>query len=68
MILYTPLAQSDIFPPSSDDYTNRHCITHEGRLMLADRTSDGGYQMVQLLSTNPYDFLEERFTPGNILS
>lgn len=68
MILYTPLAESDIFPPSPDDYTNRHCISVDGKLMIAERTEDGAYKMVQLLSTDPQDYLNQNYAPGTTFS
>jgi hypothetical protein len=66
VILYTPLSQSDIFPPSDEGFKNRECISYDGKMMLADKNLDGSYQMVQLLSTDPQDFL--KFSPGSILN
>lgn len=65
MILYTPLSQSDIFPPSDESFKNRECISYEGKMMIAEKNVDGSYQLVQLLSTDPQDFL--KYSPGSIL-
>ncbi|WP_085992361.1 YlzJ-like family protein [Oceanobacillus senegalensis] len=67
MILYTPLSENDIFPPTEDAFSSRQCISCDGKMMIADRNQDGTYQVVQLLSSNPEDFLDQRFLPGSIL-
>lgn len=67
MILYTPLSDSDIFPPSNEEFLNREYITYEGKMMIADRNENGSYQIVQLLSTDPQDYLNMKFSPGSII-
>lgn len=67
MILYTPLAQEDIFPETADPTAGRHFVTYEGRTVYVEQTADGSYQMLRLLSTDPQDFLNERYAPGSIL-
>ncbi|MGM8366473.1 YlzJ-like family protein [Virgibacillus sp. W0181] len=66
MILYTPLCESDIFP--NDKVDNREFISYQGKTVLAERNNEGSYQMLQLLSTDPQDFLNENYVPGTILS
>ncbi|WP_197046598.1 YlzJ-like family protein [Oceanobacillus salinisoli] len=68
MILYTPLSETDIFPQSADEFSNRQCISCDGKMMIADRNTDGTYQVVQLLSTDPQDFLDQRYLPGSVLN
>ncbi|WP_164215510.1 YlzJ-like family protein [Virgibacillus sp. YIM 98842] len=68
MILYTPLSQEDIFPTANSSYNNRQFISYEGRSVYAEQMEDGSYQLLQLMSTDPQDFLDEKFTPGSILS
>ncbi|HEX6593954.1 MAG TPA: YlzJ-like family protein [Bacillota bacterium] len=67
MILYTPLSETDIFPTSSEIYSNRHCVTYDGKSCFVEKQADGTYQLLQLLSTDPNDFLNENYTPGTIL-
>ncbi|WP_205520092.1 YlzJ-like family protein [Virgibacillus doumboii] len=67
MILYTPLSETDIFPGSDKDFTNRHCVTYQGKDMFVEETEDGKYQLLQLLSTDPQDFLNSDYNPGTIL-
>ncbi|MEC5422636.1 YlzJ-like family protein [Virgibacillus sp. C22-A2] len=68
MILYTPLSEADIFPQSTDSLTNRQCVTYNGRTMYVEQTSDGSYQLLQLISTDPKDFLDDTYLPGTILN
>lgn len=67
MILYTPLADSDVFPASEEDFTNRHSVSYQGKQMFVEQMSDGQYELLQLLSTDPQDFLNSSYNPGTIL-
>jgi len=64
MILYTPVPQSEIYTTSSEEYTKFQSISYQGKMCLAEQQQDGSYQLKQLLSTDPQDFLDEQFTPG----
>lgn len=63
MVLYTPLAQEDIFPGNMEHH---QMVTYKGRSVFAERVGDE-WKLVQLISSNPEDFLLEEFTPGAIL-
>lgn len=64
MILYTPLSESDIFPSEESVHHKRSCVTHNGRSLYVEENDDGSYQLLQLLSTDPNDFLDTSYTPG----
>lgn len=64
MILYTPLSETDIFPTSEDTYNKRCCVTHNGKMLYVEETSSGSYELLQLLSTDPHDFMDTTFNPG----
>lgn len=66
MILYTPLSQADIFPSNGDDYMKRQCVSYQGRLLYVEEVDKGSYELLQLLSTDPQDFLDRTYAPGNI--
>ncbi|HLR40564.1 MAG TPA: YlzJ-like family protein [Virgibacillus sp.] len=66
MILYTPLSQTDIFPHSNEDTANRQCVSHDGKTLYVEQTDNGSYQLLQLLSTDPQDFLNTSYSPGTI--
>ncbi|ALX47590.1 YlzJ-like family protein [Lentibacillus amyloliquefaciens] len=67
MILYTPLSETDIFPSSDQDFQKRHCVSHNGRQVYVEETQEGQFQLLQLLSTDPEDFMNPDYTPGTIL-
>ena len=66
MILYTPLSENDIFPTSEADFKKRCCISHNGKSLYVEENSDGSYQLLQLLSTDPNDFMDTTYIPGSI--
>jgi len=69
MIIYTPLSETDVFPLEQDEQLqNRHFISYEGKMMYVKKTTDGQYQLLQLMSTDPQDYLNAKYTPGSILS
>ncbi|WP_182199209.1 YlzJ-like family protein [Paraliobacillus salinarum] len=68
MILYTPLDHNDIFTTTQDQYKKQKMMEVEGRPVLVNCLPDGTYQVVQLLSTNPHDYLESPFQPGEIVN
>lgn len=65
MILYTPLSEEDIYPPKPEEFEDRRFITHEGRSLYVKQDTNGTYQLLQLLSTDPQDFLKETYQPGS---
>ena len=68
MILYTPLSEHDIFPTDQSIFDNRKVVNTNDQTMLVDSLGDGSYRIVQLLSTNPQDYLSQSLTPGEIIS
>lgn len=67
MILYTPLSETDVFPSSDEDFQKRHCVSCNGKQMYVEEMEDGQFQVLQLLSTDPQDFMNSEYTPGTIL-
>lgn len=67
MILYTPLSESEIFP-YEEETMKREFVSHEGRTLYVEHSEDGAYKLIQLMSTDPQDFLNETYMPGTILS
>lgn len=64
MILYTPLSYEEIFPQETSN-VNRQVISYNGTLIHVEEVSPGSYEVLQLLSTNPQDYLNETFFPGS---
>ncbi|WP_284140007.1 MULTISPECIES: YlzJ-like family protein [unclassified Virgibacillus] len=67
MILYTPLSASEIFPVEEEKFQHRHCVSYQGKMIYVEDNQDGTYQVLQLLSSDPQDFLNDGFSPGTIL-
>ena len=67
MILYTPLSQSDIFP-DSEETSQRKFVSYQGKTLYVEQGENGTYELIQLMSTDPQDFLNESYAPGTILS
>lgn len=68
MILWTPMQLELVFegleemcPP---EYSQ---ISYQGVPMLVERTPSGKAKIVRLLSTNPQDYLNASYVPGNIV-
>ncbi|MDC3414084.1 YlzJ-like family protein [Aquibacillus sp. 3ASR75-11] len=68
MILYTPLSEHDIFPEDQSKYSNLELISVNGVSVQATRLKNGSYRIVQVLSTNPQDFMKSDLAPGTIIS
>lgn len=68
MILYTPLSSTDIFPYEDELSANCECVSYQGRSIYAEKKDSGSYELLQLLSTDPQDFLNSSFIPGTILA
>lgn len=64
MVLYTPLSYHDIYKQEETPY---QLISYNGRTLYAKQNEGGELQLMQLISTNPQDFLQNEFTPGTIL-
>lgn len=64
MIIYTPLSEVDIFPAENEAHSKRHCVTFQGKQMYVEEQENGSYQLLQLLSTDPNDFMDQNYVPG----
>lgn len=64
MVHYTPLDYTDIYPVEESEQT---LISYEGKSLYVKQNERGEMQLVQLLSTDPQDFLNESFSPGTVL-
>lgn len=64
MILYTPLEILDIFSDSNQQKSKHKIIEIDGTKLLVEDDDTQQYRIVQLISTNPYDYLKTDFQPG----
>ncbi|MCT1903804.1 YlzJ-like family protein [Oceanobacillus sojae] len=68
MILYTPLSYQEIFPEEQEAGNGIQAIEWQGRTVFVSKNNDGNYQINQLISSNPNDYLNPDFLPGRIIS
>ncbi|WP_194841270.1 YlzJ-like family protein [Salinibacillus xinjiangensis] len=62
--MYTPLNEHDIFPTEDDEYNNYKWVTINNRVMKVQDMKDGTYEVLQTISTDPNDYLDEQYSPG----
>lgn len=62
MILYTPLTQEDIFPEENE--RQLQVVDVAGKKVFIDEV-EGKPTVVQLVSTNPHDYMDPTLSPGN---
>ncbi|MFG6118306.1 MULTISPECIES: YlzJ-like family protein [Thalassobacillus] len=64
MVLYTPLSETDIFPADPNAYDSTVITAYKQTTVKATKLENGNYQIVQLLSTDPSDYLHPDYQPG----
>lgn len=67
MIMYTTVPHELIFQENLDSYTKQSIIEINGLSLVVEPLSNAECRVVQVLSTNPYDFLNSAYSPGSIL-
>ncbi|WLR59777.1 YlzJ-like family protein [Guptibacillus hwajinpoensis] len=68
MILYTILPNEAVFPPDQSVYEQQKIIEWNGVQLLVERTSLTECRIVQVLSTDPMDYLNDATQPGQMLT
>ena len=64
MILYTVMPEEFIFPTANDDYQKQKMIEVDGISMLVNEVNPGEHYVVRVMSSNPQEFLNDQYTPG----
>ncbi|WP_235817544.1 MULTISPECIES: YlzJ-like family protein [Gracilibacillus] len=65
-MLYTPLSYEEI-DDTKHAYEDFQLMRFQGRDCCVQKLANGDIRIVQLLSTNPNDYLIESLTPGTII-
>lgn len=66
MILYTVVPQENIF--SSEHETNKVMTVAMNNVQLVVQQKDDKWEIVQLISSDPNDYLNAQYQPGKQLS
>lgn len=64
MVHYTPLSYHDIY---QQEAAQHEIVQYKGKMVSVQKNEQQQYQIMQLISTDPNDYLNKEFTPGNIL-
>ncbi|MCM3003714.1 YlzJ-like family protein [Priestia koreensis] len=64
MILYTMMPQELIFPTESVTEAQQKVVEYNGIPFVVMQNENGQHQIVRMLSTNPQDYLDSRYQPG----
>ncbi len=67
MIMYTTMPHELIFQENLDAYSKQSIITVNGLSLVVEPISNEECRVVQVLSTNPYDYLNNAYSPGSII-
>lgn len=68
MILWTPMQLELVFEGLEEMRPPEHSqITYQGVPMMVERTTSGKAKIIRLLSTNPQDYLNVSYAPGNFV-
>lgn len=65
MVLYTPLTYEEIFPSEVEEHK---LVSYQGKSLYVKQNEQGEVQLIQLISTDPNDFLNTSLSPGTILN
>ncbi len=68
MILYTTMPQELVFQTNDTEFNKQMIIEHNGIPMLVERNEENNLRVLQIMSSNPNHYLDERYCPGTILS
>lgn len=65
MVHYTPLDPAEIYPT---EYSAYKLINYAGKSVYVQEAEAGQLELIQLISTDPSDYLNPMFTPGTKLT
>lgn len=67
-MLYTIIPYELIFEQKEDIKNNYFEMIYEDKHLLVEKIDNGNYMIHRLYSTNPLDYLDKRYSPGNIIN
>lgn len=68
MILYTPLSSYDVFPVDNNVQAIHQVVSLGGKSLYVKQMDEQQLEIVQILSTDPKDFLNKNLQPGQRIS
>ena len=67
-LIYTPLALEDVLTEKDSQESNFQEIEMEGKKLIVEPVGDYEVKVTKLISSDPNDYLDNRFQPGNIIT
>ncbi|ADD02437.1 YlzJ-like family protein [Thermoanaerobacter sp. CM-CNRG TB177] len=67
-MLYTIIPYEVIFEKRDDIPTNYIELKMGNKQLVVAKLSNGNYLIQSMYSTNPFDYLDTKYTPGSIIS
>lgn len=64
MVLYTPLSIDDIYPAPT---SKQKMLSYQGKTIIVEETNEQQLQLIQLISTDPNDYLQTNLMPGTVI-
>jgi hypothetical protein len=68
MILYTMMPHELIFPYDTEVYKKQRTIMYDGVPIVVQNVDNETVEVIQIISSDPKHFLDEKFTPGTKIS
>ena len=65
MVLYTPLSIDEIYPAEASQHKT---VSYQGKTIIVGKTEHHQQQILQLISTDPNDYLQPNFMPGTVIN
>ncbi|KHO62491.1 YlzJ-like protein [Thermoanaerobacter sp. YS13] len=67
-MLYTIIPYELIFEKKEDIPTNYIELKMGNKQLVLEKLSNGNYIIQRMYSTNPFDYLDVKYTPGSMIS
>lgn len=68
MILYTMMPHELIFPTDPAEYSKQRVVQYQGIPLLIEAVDEQNARVVQVMSSDPVHFLDQRCCPGAKIS
>ena len=65
MVLYTPMSMDEIYPAPP---SKQRIASYQGKTIIIEQTEHHQEQILQLISTDPNDYLQPNFMPGTVIN
>ncbi|MBU8907355.1 YlzJ-like family protein [Desertibacillus haloalkaliphilus] len=68
MILYTMMPEELIFPHDHESFNKQKTLEVEGGLLVVEQVNPNEYQVVRLISSDPAQYMNQKYSPGNVIN